>query len=133
MLDFLQALELLAMLGFSVLSDRSNLLGPDAIDQAPVIDGEFLGQQNLGERLQLSSGVVAALTEQTEASTSGDPPGTFRSYMVLELQEALFPAPEKEVKDTEESARLDAHILCSLNVSMNVLPIEDLGFSQRLL
>lgn len=84
MLDFLQALEHFAVLGFSVLSDRSNLLGRDAIDQAPVI-GQFHGQQNLRGRLQLPSGMVVALTEQTETSTPGDPPGTIRSYMVLEL------------------------------------------------
>jgi hypothetical protein len=59
---------------------------------------------------------------------SGDPPGSIRSYMVLELQEArngaLFPAPEKEGKGTEETARLDPKILESLIVSMSSLPIE---------
>jgi hypothetical protein len=50
--------------------------------------------------------VVDAFTEQTEASTSIDPPGSIRQYMVLELKEArngaLVPAPEKEGQGTEE-------------------------------
>jgi hypothetical protein len=51
--------------------------------------------------------VVIAFTEQTEASTSVDPPGSIRTYMVLEVKEALVPTPEKERKGTEEPGLLD--------------------------
>jgi hypothetical protein len=55
--------------------------------------------------------VVDAFTEQTEAGTSVDPPGSIRAYVVLEVKEvrngAMVPTPEKEGKGTEEPGLLD--------------------------
>jgi hypothetical protein len=67
-------------------------------------------QQLCGDGVQILSGVVDAFPEQTEASMSVDPPGSLRTYVVLELKEgrngAMVCASEKEGQGAEEPGLL---------------------------
>jgi hypothetical protein len=73
--------------------------------------------------------VVNALPEQTEASLSVDPLGSFGTYVMLELKESgngvVVLAPEKEGQGAEESGLLHPKLLEPANLSMSSLPIEE--------